>query len=109
MKIKKRFLVVTGYFVILFLSYLSIIPISNLFAKTQHDLRLSWFYMPLAELSYIPYIFYTFAIVISSLSFFFYLLYSRQGKKELKEGYRITSILSIIGLTFLIIKILLNS
>jgi len=106
MKIKKRFWVVLGYLGIVFLFYLAIIPISNLIAKIQHgdsESLFPWFYYSLAQIGYIPYLIYGFAIITASLSFFFYLKYRRQNKIELKKGFKITSILSVIGLVYLIL------
>ena len=107
MKIKKRFWVVLGYLGIVFLFYLAIIPIANLIAKIQHgdsESLFPWLYYPLAQISYFPYIIYGFAIIITGLSFFFYSKYRRQNKIELKKGFKITSIISLILLVYLILE-----
>ena len=111
MKIKKRFWVVFGYLGIVLLFYLAIIPISNLIAKIQHgdsEFLFQWLYYPLASIGYIPYIVYGFAIITASLSFFFYSKYRKQNKIELMKGFKITSIISVIWLVYLIIGIIFN-
>lgn len=110
MKIKKRVWVVLGYLGIVFLFYLTIVPIANLIAKIQHgnsESLFPWLYYPLAQIGYLPNIIYGFAIIITSLSFFFYSKYRRQNKIELKKGFKITSIISLIGLVYFIIEIII--
>ena len=110
MKIKKRFWVVFGYLEIVLLFYLAINPISNLIAKMQYgdsEFLFQWFYYPLVSIGYIAYIVYGFAIITVGLSFFFYSKYRRQNKMELMKGFKITSIISVIGLVYLLIDIIL--
>lgn len=110
MKIKKRFWVVFGYLGIVLLFPLAINPISNLIAKIQHSDYESvflWFYYPVSQIGYYPYIIYGFAIITTILSFFFYSKYRRQNKIELKKGFKITSILSVIGLVYLLLEIII--
>ncbi|MCD4745135.1 MAG: hypothetical protein K8R58_02425 [Bacteroidales bacterium] len=105
MKIKKRFWVVLVYLGIVLLFYLAINPISNLIAKMQYgdsEFLFQSFYYPLASIGYIVYIVYGFAIITAGLSFFFYSKYRRQNKMELMKGFKITSIISVIGLVYLI-------
>jgi hypothetical protein len=112
MKIKKRFWVVFGYLGIVLLFYFAIIPISNLIAHIQYgdsEPLFRWFYYPLAELGYIPYIVFTFAIITAVLSLFFYSKYRRQNKTELKKGFEITSIISVVLLVYLILEIIIFS
>ncbi len=110
MKIKKRFWVVFGYLGIVLLFYFAIIPISNLIAKIQHggsEPLFPLFYYPLAQIGYIPYIVFGFAIIIAGLSLFFYSKYRRQNKIELKKGFKITSIISVVWLVYLMIEIII--
>ena len=111
MKIRKRFWVVFGYLGIVLLFPLAINPISNLIAKIQYgdsETIFRWFYYPVPQIGYFPYIIYGFAIITTILSFFFYSKYRRQNKKELEKGFKITSILSVIGLVYFILEIILK-
>jgi hypothetical protein len=110
MKIKKRFWVVFGYLGIVLLFYFAIIPIANLIAKIQggdSEPLFPLFYYPLAQIGYIPYIVFGFAIITAGLSLFFYSKYRRQNKIELKKGFEITSIISVIVLAYLILEIII--
>jgi len=109
MKIKKRFRVVIGYLGIVLLFYLAINPISNLLAKKGNAdsvFLIRWFYYPSASIGYFAYIVYGFAIIITILSIFFYLKYRRQNNVEIMKGFKITSIISVIGLILLLIGML---
>ena len=112
MKIKKRFWVVFGYLVIVVLFYFAIIPISELIADIQYgdsETIIPWSYYLMAEIGYIPYIVFGFAIITACLSLFFYAIYRRRNKKELKKGFEITSIISVVLLVYLILEIIIIS
>ncbi|NQT76126.1 MAG: hypothetical protein HQ565_00325 [Bacteroidetes bacterium] len=107
---KKRFWVVFGYLGIVLLFYFSIIPIANLIAEMQYgdaEPLFPLFYYPLAQIGYIPYIVFGFASITAGLSLFFYSKYRRQNKNELMKGFKITSIISVIMLAYLILEIII--
>ena len=106
---KKRYWIIFGYLVVVLLFALALDPIFNLIGNIQggdSKTVLWWLYYPTPAVEMITAIILGFGVIMTALSVFFYLKYRRRGKTELMKGFRITSIISVIGLVYLIIEAL---
>ncbi len=110
MKIQKRYWIVLGYVIIVILFYLALDPILDIIAENNNEeaiLWLKWYYYPLPGIACITFIIYGFAIIITILSLYFYFLYRKKKKTELEKGFKITLILSILLIVYLLIGLLI--